>query len=95
MDSQNHHLHFVLVPLMSPGHIIPMIDMAKLLAQHGVTVIVVTTPLDASRFNPIINRVIESGLPLRLVPLRFPSVEAGLPEGCETLGESTLSPLQT
>ncbi|THG09409.1 hypothetical protein TEA_028008 [Camellia sinensis var. sinensis] len=84
MDSKNHHLHFVLVPLMSPGHVIPMIGMAKLLAQHGVTVTVVTAPLIASRFSPIINRVIQSGLPLRLVPLRFPSVEAGLP-GCETL----------
>ncbi|GMP59758.1 hypothetical protein CsSME_00022911 [Camellia sinensis var. sinensis] len=84
MDSKNHHLHFVLVPLMSPGHVIPMIGMAKLLAQHGVTVTVVTAPLITSRFSPIINCVIQSGLPLRLVPLRFPSVEAGLP-GCETL----------
>ncbi|KAF5945709.1 hypothetical protein HYC85_015937 [Camellia sinensis] len=70
---------------MAPGHFIPMIDMAKLLAQHGVTVTVVTTPLIASRFNPIINRAIESGLPLRLLSLRFPSVEAGLPEGFEEL----------
>ncbi|THG09420.1 hypothetical protein TEA_028019 [Camellia sinensis var. sinensis] len=70
---------------MAPGHFIPMIDIAKLLAQHGVTVTVVTTPLIASRFNPIINRAIESGLPLRLLSLRFPSVEAGLPEGCETV----------
>ncbi|KAF5945708.1 hypothetical protein HYC85_015936 [Camellia sinensis] len=85
MASQNNHLHFVLVPLMAPGHFIPMIDIAKLLAQHGVTVTVVTTPLIASRFNPIINRAIESGLPLRLLSLRFPSVEAGLPEGCETV----------
>ncbi|KAF5941361.1 hypothetical protein HYC85_022528 [Camellia sinensis] len=67
------------------SHFIPMIDMAKLLAQHGVNVTVVTTPIIASRFNPIINRAIESGLPLRLLPLRFPSVEAGLPEGCETV----------
>ncbi|GMP84814.1 hypothetical protein CsSME_00038189 [Camellia sinensis var. sinensis] len=84
MASQNNHLHFVLVPLMAPGHFIPMIDMAKLLAQHGVTVTVVTSPLIASRFNPIINRAIESGLHLRLLSLQFPSVEAGLPEGCET-----------
>ncbi|KAL7170296.1 hypothetical protein ACSBR2_035212 [Camellia fascicularis] len=70
---------------MSPGHFIPMIDMAKLLGQHGVTVTVVTTPLVASRFNPITNRAIESGLLLHLLPLWFPSVEVGLPEGCETL----------
>ncbi|KAL7170293.1 hypothetical protein ACSBR2_035211 [Camellia fascicularis] len=85
MAFYKHQLHFVLVPLMAPGHFIPMMDMAKLLAQHGVNVTVVTTPIIASRFNPIINRAIESGLPLRLLPLRFPSVEAGLPEGCETV----------
>ncbi|KAI7996861.1 UDP-glycosyltransferase 73C3 [Camellia lanceoleosa] len=89
MASQKHQLHFVLVPLMSPGHFIPMIDMAKILAQHGVTVTVVTTPVIASRFNPTINRAIESGLALRLLPIRFPSVEAGLPEGCETVDTLT------
>ncbi|CAL5422280.1 unnamed protein product [Camellia sinensis] len=86
MALQNHHqLHFILVPFMAPGHFIPMIDLAKLLAQQGVTVTVVTTPVIASRFRPIIDRVIESGLPLRLLSLRFPSVEAGLLEGCETI----------
>ncbi|THG15983.1 UDP-glycosyltransferase 73C3-like isoform X2 [Camellia sinensis] len=86
MALQNHHqLHFILVPFMAPGHFMPMIDLAKLLAQQGVTVTVVTTPVIASRFRPIIDRVIESGLPLRLLSLRFPSVEVGLLEGCETI----------
>ncbi|GMP84842.1 hypothetical protein CsSME_00038213 [Camellia sinensis var. sinensis] len=86
MALQNHHqLHFILVPFMAPGHFMPMIDLAKLLAQQGVTVTVVTTPVIASRFRPIIDRVIESGPPLRLLSLRFPSVEAGLLEGCETI----------
>ncbi|XP_028054796.1 UDP-glycosyltransferase 73C3-like isoform X1 [Camellia sinensis] len=86
MALQNHHqLHFILVPFMAPGHFMPMIDLAKLLAQEGVTVTVVTTPVIASRFRPIIDRVIESGLPLRLLSLRFPSVEVGLLEGCETI----------
>ncbi|KAJ0714465.1 hypothetical protein HanPI659440_Chr13g0489821 [Helianthus annuus] len=37
-------LHFLVVPLGSPGHYIPTIDLAKLLAQHGVRVTIVTTP---------------------------------------------------
>ncbi|KAF7115069.1 hypothetical protein RHSIM_RhsimUnG0068300 [Rhododendron simsii] len=85
MASQKpHQLHFVLFPLMSPGHFIPIIDMAKLLAQHGPTVTIITTPLIAARFSHTINRAAATGLPLRLLHLPFP-VEAGLPNGCETL----------
>ncbi|PSS23631.1 UDP-glycosyltransferase [Actinidia chinensis var. chinensis] len=90
MTSQNHHqLHFVLFPLMAPGHFIPMVDMAKLLAQHGVTVTVITTPLIAARLRPTINRATASGLPLRLLHLPFPSLAAGLPEGCESFDAIT------
>ncbi|XP_057499274.1 UDP-glycosyltransferase 73C4-like isoform X2 [Actinidia eriantha] len=90
MASQNHHqLHFVLFPLMAPGHFIPMVDMAKLLAQHGVTVTVITTPLIAARLRPTINRATASGLPIRLLHLPFPSVAAGLPEGCESFDDIT------
>lgn len=70
---------------MSPGHIIPMVDMAKLVAQRFVTVTIVTTPLNATRFGAVIARAIESGLPIKFLQLRFPAVEAGLPEGCESI----------
>ncbi|GMP50190.1 hypothetical protein CsSME_00016908 [Camellia sinensis var. sinensis] len=62
-------LHFVLIPLMGQGHLIPMADIAKLLAQRGVIVTVITTPLNT----------------LRIQPISDPSIEAGLPEGTETL----------
>ncbi|XP_031276263.1 UDP-glycosyltransferase 73C1-like [Pistacia vera] len=78
-------LHFVLIPLMCPGHLIPMVDMARLLVEHGVMVTLITTPLNAIRFEAIINRDIQSGLPIRILKLRFPCVEAGLPEGCENM----------
>ncbi|KAH7843751.1 hypothetical protein Vadar_020367 [Vaccinium darrowii] len=92
MASQNpKQLHFVLFPLMAPGHFIPIMDMAKLLAQHGPTVTIITTPLIAARFHHTIDRAAASGLPVRLVNLPFPSAEAGLPIGCETL-ENVTSP---
>ncbi|XP_021743437.1 UDP-glycosyltransferase 73C3-like [Chenopodium quinoa] len=83
----HHHnqLHFVMFPLMAPGHMIPMIDMAKLIAKHGVAVTIVTTPVNATRFKSTINRAIESGLNIRLSQLEFPWQEAGLPEGCENV----------
>ncbi|KAK6140072.1 hypothetical protein DH2020_026207 [Rehmannia glutinosa] len=70
---------------MAPGHMIPMIDIAKLLAQRGVTVSIITTPQNANRFTSTIDRAVKSGLQIQLIQIRFPSVEAGLPEGCENL----------
>ncbi|KAL8509297.1 hypothetical protein ACS0TY_016485 [Phlomoides rotata] len=78
------HLSFVLIPLMASGHIIPMIDMAKLLAKHGVDVKIIVTHLDAKRFASSIERAAQSGLSISLVNIRFPCEEAGLPPGCES-----------
>ncbi|TXG58409.1 hypothetical protein EZV62_016238 [Acer yangbiense] len=65
------------------GHMIPMIDIARLLAQRGVIITIVTTPHNAARFEKTLARAIESGLQIRLIQLQFPWEEAGLSEGCE------------
>ncbi|XP_010505227.1 PREDICTED: UDP-glycosyltransferase 73C5-like [Camelina sativa] len=78
-------LHFVLFPFMAQGHMIPMVDISRLLAQRGVMVTIVTTPLNARRFKNVLNRAIESGLPINLVQLKFPYEEAGLQEGQENI----------
>ncbi|KAI3738225.1 hypothetical protein L2E82_28248 [Cichorium intybus] len=78
-------LHFLLIPLLAPGHTIPIIDIAKLLAQQpNVTVTIVTTPLNAIRYSPTLQEHINAGLPVRFLELPFPAAEAGLPEGCES-----------
>ncbi|CAM8962807.1 unnamed protein product [Rhodiola kirilowii] len=81
----NQSLHFVLVPLMAPGHLIPMADIARVLAQRGVRVTIFTTPINACRIRSVINRAVDSGLPINITELEFPCVEAGLPLGCECL----------
>ncbi|WVZ06662.1 hypothetical protein V8G54_020008 [Vigna mungo] len=85
MVLQTNNPHFVLFPMMAQGHMIPMMDIARILAQRGVIVTVFTTPKNASRFNSVISRAVSSGLKIHLVQLNFPSKEAGLPEGCENL----------
>nr|WJH18551.1 phenylpropanoid glycosyltransferase UGT20 [Artemisia annua] len=78
-------LHFLLIPHIGPGHTIPMIDMAKLLAkQPNVMVTIATTPLNATRYGPTLVGPIKAGLAIRFLEMPFPAVEAGLPEGCES-----------
>ncbi|MQM13174.1 hypothetical protein Taro_046097 [Colocasia esculenta] len=77
--------HFVLVPLPAQGHTIPMVDIAHLLAERGVTVTFVTTPVNAARIRKVIDRAEAAGLPIGFLELRFPCAEAGLPEGCENV----------
>ncbi|KAL8516759.1 hypothetical protein ACS0TY_015138 [Phlomoides rotata] len=78
-------LHFVLIPLLAQGHMIPMIDMAKLLAEHGVVTSLVTTPHNKARFEKPINRARAAGLQIQLIEIPFPCEEVGLPTGCENL----------
>ncbi|CAH8356887.1 unnamed protein product [Eruca vesicaria subsp. sativa] len=78
-------LHFVLFPFMAQGHMIPMVDIARLLAQRGVTITIVTTPHNAERFKNVLNRAIESGLPINVVHVKLPYQEAGLPEGQDNI----------
>ncbi|OIT33809.1 PREDICTED: UDP-glycosyltransferase 73D1-like [Nicotiana attenuata] len=87
MSSTNSQkLHFVLIPLLAQGHMIPMIDMARLFAENGVKVSLVTTPHNASRFATIVNRSRESeGKEIELIQIPFPSEQVGLPPGCENL----------
>ncbi|KAK8546292.1 hypothetical protein V6N13_067518 [Hibiscus sabdariffa] len=85
MASKSCELHFVLIPLFCPGHQIPMVDMGRLLAHHGVTVTIVTTPLNAIRFKTLVDNDVASGIRIRLLLLQFPCIEAGLPRGCENI----------
>ncbi|KAL9266293.1 UDP-glycosyltransferase 73C3-like protein [Drosera capensis] len=79
----SHKLHFVLFPMMAQGHMIPIIDMSKLIAEQGVIVTLIMTPSNLSRFQSTIDRAIDKGLDIRVFVLKFPSQKVGLPDGCE------------
>ncbi|KAK8913635.1 UDP-glycosyltransferase 73C3 [Platanthera zijinensis] len=77
--------HFVVVPLMAQGHMIPMADLALLLAGRGARVSLITTPVNAVRLRAAADLAAASGLTLRLVELPLPCAAAGLPDGCENV----------
>ncbi|KAJ0962860.1 hypothetical protein J5N97_027982 [Dioscorea zingiberensis] len=81
-----HNLHILFFPYMAPGHVLPMLDMTKLFALHGVRTTFVTTPANAPLVQPTINRANSANPtapPIKLTLIPFPSAEVGLPSGCE------------
>ncbi|KAJ1687030.1 hypothetical protein LUZ63_018420 [Rhynchospora breviuscula] len=71
-------LGIIFFSLPAPGHVIPMVDMAKIFTKHGAECALILTPLNTARFESTINH---SGL--RLITFKFPS-EIGLLAGCES-----------
>ncbi|KAH8519691.1 hypothetical protein H0E87_001210 [Populus deltoides] len=70
---------------MAPGHMIPIVDMARLFARRGVKATIISTPLNAPFFSKAIERDGQLGHDISIRIIKFPSAEAGLPEGCENL----------
>ncbi|KAL2926575.1 Scopoletin glucosyltransferase [Bienertia sinuspersici] len=71
----------VFFPFMGHGHMIPVLDIAKLFVAHNnVKATIITTPLNAHTFT---NN--ENNNKINVELFSFPAKEAGLPEGCESL----------
>ena len=64
---------------MGYGHLIPMMDTAKLFAARGVKATIVTTPRNV----PLFSKMRGTNIDIQII--KFPAVEAGLPEGCENI----------
>nr|AFJ52946.1 UDP-glycosyltransferase 1 [Linum usitatissimum] len=82
---ESKQLHAVFFPFMAQGHMIPLVDMARLFARRGAKSTIVTTPLNAPLFSDKIKRETQQGLQIQTHVIDFPFLEAGLPEGCENV----------
>ncbi|KAK3411710.1 hypothetical protein EUGRSUZ_I00447 [Eucalyptus grandis] len=89
MGSENDQLHIFFFPLMAPGHMIPMIDMAKLFAIRGCKSTLITTPHDEPTFLKSIAKTKDSGFDIDVVTVTLPLKEVGLPEDCDNLSKVT------
>ncbi|XP_030519797.2 scopoletin glucosyltransferase-like [Rhodamnia argentea] len=89
MGSESHQLHILFFPFLAPGHMIPMIDMAKLFAIRGCKSTLVATPHDEPTFLKSIARPKDSGFDIDVVTVMLPLKEVGLPEDCDNLNKVT------
>ncbi|XP_073063898.1 scopoletin glucosyltransferase-like [Primulina eburnea] len=79
-------LHLIIfLPFMAHGHMIPMLDMAKLFNSRGVR----TTILSTLAFSDPIKKAQESGIEIGLIIIRLPNQESGLPEYIQRLDQVT------
>ncbi|XP_072964429.1 probable UDP-glucosyl transferase 73B6 [Typha angustifolia] len=73
MGSESNRAHLLFFPFLAVGHVLPMVDMAKLFASRGVRASVVTTQSNAAS--------IESAIGSSAVDLWV--LQAGLPDGSD------------
>ncbi|CAN6276332.1 unnamed protein product [Urochloa humidicola] len=76
--------HFVVIPWPATSHMIPIVDIACLLAAHGAAVTVITTPASAHLVQGRVERAASAGI-ITVTAIPFPAAESGLPDGCERL----------
>ncbi|KAK1559118.1 hypothetical protein Q3G72_010898 [Acer saccharum] len=63
--------------------------MARLFARHGVKATIISTPINTPFISEKIKKDRQLGADIGVRVIKFPSVEAGLPEGCENLNSIT------
>lgn len=82
-------LKSIFLPFLSTSHIIPLVDVARLFAMHGVDVTIITTPQNATVFQKSVDLDSSRGRPIRTHLVTFPAAEVGLPPGIEAFNVDT------
>ncbi|KAI3677175.1 hypothetical protein L1987_86797 [Smallanthus sonchifolius] len=89
------NLHVVFIPLLAPGHMIPLVQLARLFAARGVRSTIITTVHNALTIQPSIDLDIKTGYPLTILTVNFPSSEVGLPTGIENASTCTTTEMSS
>lgn len=94
MLPENQELRITVLPLFASGHIIPIVDMARLFVRHGATVTVITTKSNAIVFQNNIDRDLAAGFNIQTHVVSFPGAAVGLPAGIENYSDVSSRDLQ-
>ncbi|TKY61131.1 UDP-glucose flavonoid 3-O-glucosyltransferase 7 [Spatholobus suberectus] len=78
-------LKIYFLPFFAQGHLIPLVQLARLVASRGQQVTIVTSPSNAQLFDKTIDEDTASGHHIRVHIIKFPSNQVGLPDGVENL----------
>ncbi|GMY38440.1 UDP-glycosyltransferase 90A1-like [Fagus crenata] len=81
-NSQSPVLHVVIFPFMAQGHTIPLLDISRAFANHGLKVTIITTQANAPFISSKTNK--HPNISLSIIP--FPKVQE-LPHGCENTAD--------
>lgn len=81
MDSSDQKLHIAMFPWLAFGHMIPYLELAKLIAQKGHQISFISTPRNIERL-PQLPPNLSSSL-ITFVKLPLPSVDDDFPEAAE------------
>ncbi|KAL2455599.1 UDP-glycosyltransferase 73B4 [Abeliophyllum distichum] len=72
MEAESPTVNIFFFPFVGGGHLIPMIDLARLFASHGVKATIITIPNEATVFQKSIDRDQQSGLDINFHVLQLP-----------------------
>ncbi|CAI9104628.1 OLC1v1003335C1 [Oldenlandia corymbosa var. corymbosa] len=81
-------LHIFFFPFLAQGHMLPTLDMAKVFCSRGVKSTMITTDQHVHMFEKSIQKnrkQLFTDISIRAI--HFPAVEAGLPEGTESVDQ--------
>ncbi|XVF06744.1 hypothetical protein REPUB_Repub06bG0076800 [Reevesia pubescens] len=89
MATKNRPFKVQFIPFATPSHSLPLVELAVLFAARGFHVTILTAHYQSLQFQKSIEKANSSGHHINLFKFKFPSEEAGLPEGIETLSLAT------
>jgi scopoletin glucosyltransferase len=97
MTTQSSPLHLLFFPFFAHGHLLPLVDVARLFSLRGIKCTVLTTPANVIYIEPTIDQTnkflngkIETyRVPISISSIPFPFAELGLSEGVEHVSVSS------
>ncbi|KAL5073425.1 hypothetical protein RYX36_012409 [Vicia faba] len=85
MGSESKPLRIYMLPFFAQGHLIPLVNLARLVASKNQQVTIITTPSNAQTFDKTIQQDQAAGHHITVHIIQFPSTQLGLPPGVENL----------